>query len=228
MDYENTFTADIQQKLEEFKNILQEGAISLAKNLLKEGETGIQFDDTDIITSHRVPLSEDDVKNMSFEDFAAHLAFNPPGGIPIDPFGNGRRGGTRIASISPLGRNKAAAAQFTSFQNLPIFSDEYDSGSPTVTSSDVQSDDVNEIIEKLEEADKEEICEQPKIDFQSSSDDGNSDKKEKKSKPKRKRTRRQRISKDDRKPYRSVSSTNTTKRKKRKLKSSKSETAVQN
>eukprot|EP00339_Tiarina_fusa_P001470 CAMPEP_0117009372 /NCGR_PEP_ID=MMETSP0472-20121206/8534_1 /TAXON_ID=693140 ORGANISM="Tiarina fusus, Strain LIS" /NCGR_SAMPLE_ID=MMETSP0472 /ASSEMBLY_ACC=CAM_ASM_000603 /LENGTH=521 /DNA_ID=CAMNT_0004711639 /DNA_START=1 /DNA_END=1566 /DNA_ORIENTATION=+ len=84
---EPSMTLETQQKLDSFSEILREGSILLAKNLLNEGETEIQvqFDDTDAFATPVVIPSSEEVKGMSFEEFAAHMAINPPGGIEIVP-----------------------------------------------------------------------------------------------------------------------------------------------
>lgn len=210
---------EVQKKLEDFKNVLQEAAILLAKNLLNEGATTLSFSDSDPDVSGRTPLSNEQVQNMSFEDFAAHLAFSPAGGIPIDQFSNGRHRGGRITSIStnsPLSPKYSIPPQSPHFkleksqtlQSLPSFDDD----TSPINSPDVQSED-DSIIEKLEEKDKTEdfkingkIIE---IDFQSSSDEpkNNFDKirlKTRKKRSKRTKIPKSKSSSDNRtKPYRS-------------------------
>lgn len=98
-------------ELADFKDLLQEGAITLAKNLLNEGEKEmtVKFDDTDFTSPRATAIQNSNAMGkMSFEDFAAHIALHPPGGISIiDQQAKGRRG-LRIGSVASPSKIKTS------------------------------------------------------------------------------------------------------------------------
>ena len=93
-------------QLKNFSSLLQKGAIAIANLLMQEGEKeiAIQFDETEdaaVTKQSKRVLTDDDVKNMSFEEFAKFMQINPPGaGNPIE---RGKRSGTnRLVSTDPV------------------------------------------------------------------------------------------------------------------------------
>lgn len=77
---ESSLSDEAKKKLERFSALLHSGAIELASNLIREGETeiNVQFDeDDDLITKPK----ELDIKNMSFEEFSKIMSMNPPEGF---------------------------------------------------------------------------------------------------------------------------------------------------
>jgi len=101
---EESITLETQQKLKEFSNILKEGAILLASNLLNEGETEltVQFDNADTFAPPPQLPTDEEVKSMSFEEFSAHIALHPPGGVQVSELASscGRRSGMRFGVIN--------------------------------------------------------------------------------------------------------------------------------
>ena len=93
-------------QLKNFSSLLQKGALAIANLLMQEGEKeiAIQFDETeDVVATKQTKrvLTDDDVKNMSFEEFAKFMQINPPGsGNPME---RGKRSGTnRLVSTDPV------------------------------------------------------------------------------------------------------------------------------
>eukprot|EP00324_Dicrateria_rotunda_P011493 CAMPEP_0206180590 /NCGR_PEP_ID=MMETSP1474-20131121/68100_1 /ASSEMBLY_ACC=CAM_ASM_001110 /TAXON_ID=97495 /ORGANISM="Imantonia sp., Strain RCC918" /LENGTH=210 /DNA_ID=CAMNT_0053594283 /DNA_START=438 /DNA_END=1066 /DNA_ORIENTATION=- len=103
---EEELSEEVGVQLKNFSSLLQKGALAIANLLMQEGEKeiAIQFDETeDVVATKQTKrvLTDDDVKNMSFEEFAKFMQINPPGsGNPME---RGKRSGTnRLVSTDPV------------------------------------------------------------------------------------------------------------------------------
>uniref|UniRef100_A0A7S4IIV3 Rho-GAP domain-containing protein n=1 Tax=Vannella robusta TaxID=1487602 RepID=A0A7S4IIV3_9EUKA len=173
-ELEPSMTLEAQQQLDNFSNMLQEGAILLAKNLLNEGETEIkvQFDDTDTFSAPPKLPTDEDMKNMSFEEFAAHMAIHPPGGVEIpgaaavvanQGSGRNRRTGYRFGTVTApvkynLNGEKRLSKCFSLGDLAPDDADESTAVSEAGCEGDNIDDDVNN--QELENEDSAEETQQ--------------------------------------------------------------------